>query len=195
MTQKDTLATTEEDDFTAPEWLIQKLQLAGDYTAFTSDDQPAISEQFRARAREITETLDKLRAEREKTDFSPLPIGDYVNGMAKANNLSLSSTLNWLGISAIHHPDPQSARGFARLGFEIGLSLTETMTRIRIAIARSVGDFPFNFSHRAGVSRQNDLQVCLSILREVEAKYDQQTLKDLRFIEDEVRAVYQQESQ
>jgi hypothetical protein len=197
MTQKDTLTKCEEEDFAAPEWLIQKLQLAGDYQAFTSDDQPALSEQFRARVREIMikETLDKLRAERERIGFWPVPIGAYIQGMAKAANLSLPLTLGWFGISDIHNPNPQSARGFARLGLKLGLSLFETLAHIRIAIAGSVGDFPFNLSYRDGGLGQNDLQKCLFLLREIEAKYDQLILDDLRLIEDEVRAVYQQESQ
>src|SRR5262245_32392508 len=198
MTQKDTLAKNEEDDFAAPEWLIQKLQLAGDYQAFKSDDQPTLSEQYRARVREIKETLDKLRAEREKIGFWPVPIGAYVQDMAKEANLSLSSTLIWLGISDIHRPDPQSARGFARLGIELGFSLSETLAQIRVAIARSFGGFPitpFSARFREGASGQNDLQACISNLRVVEATYDQPILHDLRLIESEVRAVYQQEFQ
>ena len=66
MTQEDTLTHNEDDHFTAPVWLIDKLQLAGDYAAFTSDNQPTVSEHFRTRARESAEiafTLNKLHAE------------------------------------------------------------------------------------------------------------------------------------
>lgn len=202
MIYEDIPTQTEEDLFATPGWLIHKLQLAGDYTAFTSDRQPAVSEQFRARAREAAEiayTLSKLRSERKKIGFVAMSIGAYVQGIAKVANLSLSPTLRWLGISNLCHPDPQSARGFARLGLELGLSLSELLTHIRVAIAGLVGDFPITLliarRRRAGAMGRTDLQACISVLEEIEAKYDQSTLQNLRLIEAEIRAVYQQESQ
>ncbi|MCG3145297.1 MAG: hypothetical protein HONDAALG_02872 [Gammaproteobacteria bacterium] len=198
MTEKDLLTKNEDDAFIAPDWLVHKLEVAGDYAAFTSDNQPAISERFRARAHQIAETLDKLRAEREKIGFVPMSIGDYIHGIAKVVNLSLSSTLNWLGISDICRPDPQSAGGFARLGLELGLSLSEILTHIRVAVADFAGSSPIPLlmaRRRCGVPGGNDLQVCVSVLDDIEAKYDRSIIQDLRLIEDEIRAVYQQESQ
>jgi hypothetical protein len=198
MTQKDPLTQNEEEVFIAPDWLIRKLELAGAYAAFTSDHQPAVSEQFRARAFEIAETLNKLRAEREKIGFLPMSIGDYVQGIAKDKNLSLSSTLSWLGISDIRRPDRQSAGGFARLGLELGFSQIELLAHIRVAIAGSSGSssMPLLMArYRFGALGRNDLQVCMSVLEEIEAKYDQSTLQDLRLIEAEIEAVYLQEPQ
>ncbi len=201
MIQEDSLTLNEENDYDAPKWLIHKLQLAGDYAAFTSEDQPAISEEFQARSREAAEiayTLNKLRSERERIGFVPMSIGDYVEGIAKVANLSLSPTLSWLGISDIRHPDPQSATGFARLGLELGLSLSEILTHIRVAVAGFAGSssIPLLMARRrSGASGRDDLQECISVLEEIEAKYDQSTLKDLRMIETEIRAVYEQEIQ
>ena len=198
MTYEDIPTQNEEDVFTAPGWLIHKLQLAGEYTAFTDDNQPAVSDKFRGRAREIAETLNKLRVEREKIGFVPISIGDYIQGIAKVANLSLSSTLNWLGISDICRPDPQSAGGFARLGLETGLSFSEILTHIRVAFAGFAGSSPIPLLMarcRSGASGRNDLQECISVLEEIEAKYDQSILQDLRLIEAEIRAVYQQEAQ
>ena len=196
MTYEDIPTQNEEDVFAAPAWLIHKLQLAGDYAAFTSDNQSTVSEQFRARARgaaEIAYTLNKLRAECKKIGFVPMSIGDYVQGIAKVANLSLSPTLRWLGISNLRHPDPQSAAGFARLGLEIGLSLSEVLAYVRIAIAGITGSSPISLLMarcRSGPLGQNDLQECISVLEEIEAKYDQSTREELRLIEDEIRAVY-----
>ena len=67
MTQENTLTQHEEDVFPMPDWLIHRLQLAGEYAAFTNNKQPSVSERFRARARETAEiafTLRKLRSER-----------------------------------------------------------------------------------------------------------------------------------
>ena len=200
MTYEDIPTQKEEEVFTAPRWMIHNLQLAGEYQAFTSDNQPAVSEQFRTRTREAAEiayTLTKLRSECQKIGFVPLSIGDYVRRIANVVNLSLSTTLDWLGISNLDHPDPQSAKGFARLGLEIDLGLLEILTHIRIAIAGFAGSSPnplLMARFRSGAGR-NDLQTCISVLEEVEAKYDQSILKDLRLIEAEIRAVYQQESQ
>jgi hypothetical protein len=201
MTQEDTLTHNEEDDFIAPDWLIHKLQLAGDYAAFTSDDQPDVSKRFWARAREeaeIASTLSKLRAECRKIGFLPMAIGDYVQGMAKVMNLSLSPALDRLGITDINRPDLQSARGFAHLGLELGLGLSEIMAHLRIAIAGFAGGSSILLlmaRQRSGLPGRNDLQVCISVLEEIEAKYDQTTIKVLEMIENEIRAVYQQESQ
>ncbi len=200
MTYEDIPTQNEEDIFAAPAWLIHKLQLAGDYAAFTSDHQSAVSELFRARSREAAEiayTLNKLHSEREKIGFLPMSIGDYVQGIAKVANLSLSPTLGWLGISNICRPDPQSAGAFARLGLELGLSLSEILAHIRVAIADIAGSSPIPLLMarcRSGTLGRNDLQTCISVLEEIEAKYDQSILQDLRLIETEIRAVYQQES-
>jgi hypothetical protein len=201
MPYEDIPTQNEEDAVAEPAWLIHKLQLAGEYTAFTSDNQSAVSDEFRSRAREEAEiafTLNKLRAECMKIGFLPMSIGSYVQGIAKVTNLSLSATFGWLGISNIFYPDPQSAEGFARLGLELGLSLSEIMTQVRIAIAPLDGDFPITIlmaRYRSGASERNDLQVCISVLEEIESKYDQQILNDLLLIEAGIRAVYQQESQ
>jgi hypothetical protein len=147
---------------------------------------------------EIALTLNKLRAECLKIGFLPMAIGVYVQEIAKVAHLSLSPTLSWLGISDICRPDIQSAGGFGRLGLELGLSLSEIMAQVRIAIAGLAGGSSILLlmaRHRSGSSGRNDLQVCNFVLEEIEAKYDQNTLKKLSLIEAEIRAVYQRASQ
>lgn len=191
MSQEEILTEQQAEDFTAPEWLINKLQLAADYAAFISGDQAPVSEEFRARAREAMEekdTLSILRSECARIGFVALSIGDYIIGIATARNLSLTSTLSWFEIADLRRPDHQSAAGFAHLGLEIGLGRLELITHIRIAMA---GFNSLVIRPRAGASGRNNLQECVSILNEIEAKYDQSTREELRLIEAEIYAVYQ----
>jgi hypothetical protein len=196
MNHENLLTQHEEDASPVPAWLLDRLQLAGDYATFTSELQPAVSAGFRARAREEAEiafTLHRLRAESEKIGFVALSIGDYIQGIAKVANLSLPPVLNWLGIPDLRQPRPDSARGFARLGLEIGFSLAQILTHVRIALAGAAGSpmIPLLMARRrAGTPNRNDLQECLAVLEEVETQYDPAMLTDLRRIEAEIRAAY-----
>lgn len=191
MNNNNLLTGHDDDASLAPAWLIQTLELAGEYAAFTSDRHAPVSEAFRARARAAV--LNQLHSERERFGFVALPFGKYVEGLATALGLSLAPVLQWLKIPDIHQPAQHSARGFAHLGLEIGLGLTEILIHLRIAIADIAGYSPGQMlmaRYRGGASALTNLRKCVAILEEIEAEYDRSTLEELRLIETEIMDVY-----
>jgi hypothetical protein len=193
MSNNTSLTKHEQDASHTPAWLIQALELAGDYAAFMSDQHAPVSEAFRARARETLSTFNRLQAERERVGFVARPFGQYVESLAIALGLSLTPVLQWLAIPNFRHPTPHTAGAFAKLGLEIGLGLTEILAHVRIAIADLAGFSPSQMlmaRHRGGASALTNVRLCNAMLDEIETQYNPSTREQLRRIEQEITSVY-----
>jgi hypothetical protein len=186
--------------YNPPAWLVEALQIARDLAIIRGFDEESerISEDFRHRCHEAAEvalTIARLRKERQRVGFMPLSLADYIQGLAKVAGISLSYVLKWLDISDLSQPKPDSARAFARLAQELGLSLREILIHVRISFAGGL-DFapiPVLIAHRRSVdTRRSQLEECESVLGQLESEYDAKFLSDLRHIESEIRAAYEE---
>jgi hypothetical protein len=135
-------------------------------------------------------TLTRLVQERERIGFVPLPLRDYVEGMAQVLGISLSNVLAWLGVADWSQA---TADALARLGHALGMSLNETSLHLRIALARDLRCAPVALllaRRRAGGSR-GALEECDAVLGQLEAQYAPQAAAQLRQTEAAVRGAYQ----
>jgi hypothetical protein len=191
-----------EETSPSPPWLIHCLRLAADYTRFTADAAPPTTEAFRERCRQAAEaamTLEKLRAARERVaGFPPLSLAGFINELASMAKASLSPALAWFGIAELTPLSADNATDLARLAMNIGLSFRETFAHLRIEFAAQSGSepiYPLLARGGAGDSGGVSMEDCEEILSRVESKFTAQQWKELRRIEDEVRAVYESAEQ
>jgi hypothetical protein len=160
-------------------------------------DATKISVDFREecqKAAEVALSIGKLRRERQHVGFVPLSLADYIKGMAKVTNISLSSVLGWLGIADLTHFGPGYGKAMARLAKELGISLRETLVHLRVGFAGNLDVAPITLlvaRRRSGRSQGRQLEECESVLEQIESEYDQNVLTSLRQIESEVRMAYE----
>lgn len=187
-----------EDASPSPAWLIHCLRLAADYTRFTADAAPPTTEAFRERCRNAAEaalTLEKLRAARERViGFPPLSLAGFITELASMAKASLGPALAWFGIAGLTPLSADNATDLARLAMSIGLSFRQTFAHLRIEFASQSGSEPIYSLLARGATNDADgvsVEDCEEILTRVESKFTAQQWKELRRIEDEVRAVYE----
>lgn len=158
------------------------------------DSRPSIDKQLSQLHARISaqQTLAKIRKERQRVGFVTISFAAYVRGLAKRAGVSLTPVLEWLGIANLSRPNQGAASAFAQLAQEMGLSLGETLVQIRIGFAEQLGiaQIPGHFRPRTGGSQPDKLEVCDTALQELESEYNIEGLRELRSIEDEIRAVY-----
>jgi len=141
----------------------------------------------------VPQILESLRKEQQRIGFAPIAFATYVQGMAKAAGVSLSPVFAWFGIGDLSRPNQGTAKAFAALAREIGLSLREMIIQIRIGFAEQLGGefVPVSVRHRTSSTHRNQLEVCETVLKELESEYDMETLRQLRSIESEIHASYE----
>lgn len=182
-----------------PLWVAGAVRLAFDASAFeTLDIQgTATSESFRIKCRRAAAnslTVLRLRRERQRVGFLPVALTDYIQGLAKVADLSLSEVLTSIGLEELNLRTPQHATSLGSLARAIGLSLRETLAQLRIDFAaqREMAPIALLVAHRhSGNPRRSQLDDCEAVLSQVESQYDPKSLRDLRVIEKTIRIAYQ----
>jgi hypothetical protein len=182
-----------------PLWLTAALRLAGDASAFENLDvgKTETSESFRDRCRQATAralAILKLRRERQRVGFLPVALTDYIQGLAKVAEVSLSQVLTSIGVEELNLRAPEHATSLGGLARAIGLSLRETLAHLRIDFAaqREFAPIALLVAHRhSGNPRRSQLDDCEAVLLQVESEYDSKSLRDLRAIEQSIRIAYQ----
>jgi hypothetical protein len=159
--------------------------------------EPSAEEAFRARCDEaavVAHSIARLRRERQRVGFVPLPLAEYIHGLVKLASVPLGPVFSWLGVTDLTFAEPGSARGAARLAREIGMSLREALTHLRIGLAAQAGAAPVPLlvaRHRSAGRRRTPLEECEEVLEQIEVGYDLDGLKRLRNLESAVGAVYE----
>lgn len=186
------------ESYEPPDWLIDLLRISRGSTFFDEQTEDSISPELRSRYRaaaHIALNITKLRKERARIGFVPLSMADYIHGLVKVASVSLSQLLSWLGIDDLSRPNAKSAKGFARLAQEIGISLKEVLIHIRISFAEQIDSAPMPLlvaRQRSTGTIRSQLEECDAVLSQIEAEYDLESLKELRRTEFEVRAAYKE---
>jgi hypothetical protein len=186
------------ESYESPQWLAELLDTyrrSGDFfPADAEAEQVSLELMSRyAEAARVAHSIALLGKERQRVGFVPLSFADYIHGLVKVNDVPLDPMLKWLGINDLARPEPSSARAFARLAQEIGMSLRESLAHIRIGFAALVDTAPVPLllaRHRMAGSRGSQMEECEAVLSEIESDYDLQALRELRRTEFEIRAAY-----
>ncbi|MCI0486052.1 MAG: hypothetical protein L0229_05580 [Blastocatellia bacterium] len=181
-----------------PEWLDDVLRMSQESVFFLDlEREPEqVSDVFRQRCHEAAEvalSIAKLRKERQRIGFVPLSLADYIQGLVKVANISLTPILAWMGIEVLSHPDANSAKAFARFAQKIGISLRETLIHLRIGFAARLDSAPISLlvaRHRSTELRHNQMEECEVVLRQLESEYELSELREIRQIESEAHSVY-----
>ena len=186
----------DDESYQPPEWLTQALRASAPSILADRDALSAGDPAFEGRCRQAAEAalnIARLRAERQRVGFVPLPFSDYVEGLVKLASVSMQPVLSWLGVESLSGLEPKVVNACARLARAVGLSLREAATLIRISFAAQVGSAPLSLvvaRRRAAGPQRTPLETSEAALREVEAGYDYGTLVELRRVESELDAAY-----
>lgn len=180
------------------EWLNDALASARDLAEFS---KPGIvaegSPAFRRRCRDsalAALALARLREERQRVGFVPLPLADYIEGIARSAGVSLDALLARLGVPDLSRLDAKSAGGLGRLAHSIGIGLREALLHLRIQLAAAF-ETPeaalFTARARSGPGRRGIAPSAYdAVLERIEAGYDAAQAQQLREVEAAMRAVY-----
>jgi hypothetical protein len=159
--------------------------------------EPAAEEAFHGRLDEAAAAahgIARLRRERQRVGFVPLPLAEYIHGLVKLAGVPLGPVFSWLGVTDLTRGEPGSPRGAALLARAIGMSLREALTHLRIGLAAQAGAAPVPLlvaRHRSTGQRRTPLEECEEVLKQIEVEYDLDGLRNLRNLESEVGAIYE----
>jgi len=188
------------ESYESPEWLAEVFDAcrrSGSFCPAEGEAEQASPDLMAkyAEAAKVAHHVALLRKERQRVGFIPLSFADYINGLVKVNSVPLGPVLKWFGIEDLAIPDPSSARAFARLAQELGMSLRESLAHLRIGFAALIDAAPIPLllaRHRPSGLRGSQMEECEAVLGEIESDYDLQSLRQLRRTEFEVRAAYRE---
>jgi hypothetical protein len=184
------------EDYEPPTWLKCSLRAARDLAAFESQEVPPLGEENEQKIRTATEavtTLLEWRRAKQRINFQPLAIADYVKGLEEATGRPARPVLRCLGIADLSFPEPATAGAMARLALHLGFGFREALAHVRIAFANLSGHAPMPMLialRRPQGAQRNALEECETVLGEIEEDLDQESRGRLRQIESEIRAVY-----
>jgi hypothetical protein len=189
-----------QQDYNSEVWVEEVLRFCKDSGIFVLTDgtldPPELVSRYEEAAR-VGYIVARLRQERERIGFVPLSFSEYVDGLLKVINAPITPVLVWLGLPGLTQPDATSARSFALLARELGMSLRETLAHLRISFASQLETIPIPLlvaRHRVDGAVSSQIVACENALNQIETDYDLQSLKELRGIEIEARKVYEDKS-
>jgi hypothetical protein len=187
-----------DDTDAVPKWLQQALIMA----------RPALHERaFQVMTREGPEgfqkacveagrvafSMAKLRDARARVGFTPLPLTDYFESIAKGAGVILGPILARFSIASTSPRDEPSAAGWARLARVIGISLREALLHIRLSFAESVSpgaSLALARQRHPGRPGRSRLADCEAMLEAEISKWGASDLHKLRTLEHAVRTAY-----
>ena len=158
-----------------PPWLIEALESA------------QVTESLRERMRKAggaAYAMARMRAEKEKVGFVPLPFAEYLDGLATLAGVSLAPVLASLGIANAGRPAVSNAGLIGRLAYTLGFGLEDLILNLRVGIAEeAVGaPLPMLAAHR-GASTSSHPRDCARFLDQIELRWP----PDLRSEMDAIR--------
>ncbi len=156
----------------------------------------AVSPALERRCREAAQRgyeIAYLRAERQRVGRLLVPLTEYFETLAGRVHLALQPLYGVLGIGNNERPDRQSAVGLARLARLIGLELEDALLLLRLGFARvsSQGRTRNGRGPRALTACASGSPAkCVTVLREVEGKYEPALRDELQRATAAFRTVY-----
>lgn len=126
------------------DWLEHLVRLNEQLSAFESADPQAAgaSPDFQRRCSTAAAAalgIARLRRQRQRLGFLPLPLWEYIGELGKAAGVDLEP----IRLSAGSEPTPAGApRGLVRLCRQLGFSVRETLMHLGLDLAERVGASP-----------------------------------------------------
>jgi hypothetical protein len=155
------------------------------------------SKEFRQRslvAASVAYQTAKLRYERRRIGFVPMPLAEYIQGLVKVTGVQMQSVLGRFGIDELSEVTSNSARKVAQLAEDLGIGLREMLIHVRIGFVERTNSVPVPLllAHHRSTGVRDQLSECEAVLGLAEAGYDGELLNELRRTEFEIRMAYKQ---
>jgi len=185
--------TNNLENWRPAEWLEEALASAGELEEFATRAPKDVSVAFRNRCREAALgrfVLGALREERRRIGFVPLPLADYLQGIAQTAGVPLAGVLAPRGIDDLTRTDEAAAPALAGLAREIGMSLREAMAHLRLAFAAMHGAPAPAVLARRHPAASSALQDVEAELERVETGYNAALADELHRLEAAFRSAF-----
>lgn len=182
----------EGSEYQKLEWILEALRLTESATA----GELATTEIFAKRCAEaatLALNLTKLREERYRVGFVPLPATEYIQRLVEMVDIPDSPLFSYLSEEGASITTPRRAFAFGQVAQRIGMSLREALIHIRIGFSAHMGSsaVPILLARaRSAGSTDSPIERCEALLREIESEYDISTLRQLRALELELSMSY-----
>jgi len=154
---------------------------------------PAFAERLREAGR-LAWAIGKLRRQREQIGFVPVPLGEYLRGLASVAAVALAPVLAWVGVSSTEpFDDEASASGLARLGEGLGMGFRQLLLHLRIGLVERAEGAPVAVllaSRAPGGHERPLVEECDAMIREVEQQYAAADLARLQRLEKTLHDAY-----
>jgi hypothetical protein len=134
----------------APQWLLDALK------------ESKVPPEFRERCREaarVAHSIVLLRNKRSEVGFVPEPLDRYVRDLASKVKVKLEPVLEWLGLTTLAAPGPDSAPALVKLMQALGMSRKELYGHFVMDFSAEAGTHawvPGKFPHGAIPPRDTD---------------------------------------
>ncbi len=181
-----------------PGWFSKALSLTRESELFTSfnnqQHHPSLIFQQRChKSAEVALTIVKIRKERKRIGFAPLPLAEYVKSIAANKGCVLSPVLKWLGIKDLFNLNYKTAKSFAKFAKVLGMSHNEALVHICIGFAKQHSIDCMLSSptlSRAAIARGSQFDEGEELLRQLDSQLNPNDLEELNFIKSEIRSEF-----
>jgi len=146
-------------------------------------------------AGQLAADIAKLRLAKQRLGFLPIPVGSYLQRLAKNADVRLVPVLEWCRIDLSSVRDIAFSRGWARLAKEIGLGLREAIVHIQLSFTEVTTPnlMPVLVRRRnTGPARQTRVDEFEKLVGKIVLQWDEETVARLGAAEAEIRNAYTQ---
>lgn len=170
-------------EYEPPEWLEQTLAIGG------------TSPEFRRRCEDaalVALSIIKLRRERERLGFVPLPFAEYLTGLAKLAGVALDSVLALYELAAI--PQWDDLASWARIALDLGFPGKQASALLKIWRVEESDLAPFPIivaARRPASAAAEPLSECEQALEAIEQSALPDLLRELRMVDEAIRHAYE----
>ena len=147
----------------SPVWLTEILA--------TANITDSLRERMKG-AGQLAYIMARMRAEKTKVGFVPLPFMEYLEGLATLAGVPLSYLHISTGIPDADHITTSTVSLVGRLAHILGFKLEELILHLRVGFAEHTSGTPLPMlaAHR-GASTQGDARDCSNFLDDLEARW------------------------
>jgi hypothetical protein len=173
------------EEYQPPEWLEQVL-VKGE-----------TSLEFRRRCEDaalVALSIVKLRRERERLGFVPLPFAEYLTGLAKLASVALDPVLAFYDLAAL--PQWEQLASWARIARDLGFPGNQAGALLKIWRVEESDMAPFPMmvaARKRACAAAEPLAECEQTLEAIGHSALPDLLREFRMVDDAVRHAYEQQ--
>lgn len=175
---------SEPHDEQTPQWLIEALG--------TTHTTQSFRERMKA-AGNTAYAMARMRVEKEKVGFVPLPLMEYLKGLASLAGVALEPVLTAAGIDGPASPVPKTAGLFGKLAHSLGMHLEELTIHLRIAVAEEAAGAPLPMlAAQRGGKLASHPKDCARVLDQIESRWPPELRTELAAIREAAVSGYRE---